>query len=360
MDLLVKQNIIKKNKVVIDIGEKYAKILFVNYEKGKVTIQSSYKVDVSSCFVEGNLTEVKELVRKIYNAINRKQLTKAIEISISVPSYMVTQKIVPIKNTREKDIDKHIIKEYIKLGKVSPATHYIDWAYLGQREENGETINYCMISATPKTQITPMLEEFESRKLKVTMISFPEYNLISLSDLFCSDYENTVKMLIDFGMSSTRIIVVCDGACIYSREIEIGFNTFVGRLFSTFSNLGIPEILNILTEIGVDRTAFLPEVYDKNEFFDIVEEIIKTFQNEIIRIIQLCEEDNISISKIVCISSIVDGMLDFFKNNGMAVETFKISEESNLTGTGYRVISDDNQLDESFGSAIGLCINTLQ
>ena len=363
MDYLVKKNIIKKNKIIVDIGQKFVKILAVSYEKGRISIHNTHKFDVSSCFFEGELSDVKELVKKIYEALNRKKLWKSTEISLSLPSYMVIHKIVSVKNVKPKDLDKHIKKDFPTLGKANAVTHYIDWAYLGQREENGETVHYCMLAAVSKAYIMPILQEFEKRKLKVTTISFPAYNLVSFSDLYANDYEHQNKLLLDFGASSTRVVVECEGVAVYAREIDIGFNTFVDSLFNSFLSVGIPEIIAMFTEMGHDRENFMAGLHDKEAFFAIVDKLVGDLQNELIRIIQMCDEDGFSVTKIICCSSIIEGMLKLFEENGITVDAFfNLQSSQNINGSTYTVILDNtvSEIDSTFNSAVGLAVSTLQ
>lgn len=359
MDLLVKQNVIKKQKIIIDIGCKYIKILGVNYEKGKITINSSTKIDATQFFFEGELSNIKDFVRSVYGTLNRRKMLKNSEISLSIPSYMVTHKIVRIKNVNLKDLDKYIKKECMAWNKVNMLTHNIDWSYLGSREVNGETIRYCMVAAINKAYITPIMIEFEKKSLIITTVSFGIYNLVSFANLYSNDYENLNKVLIDFGAQSTKLVVECEGVAIYSREISIGFNTFVDELFRRFSSIGIPEIIDMLTQMERKRENFLAGIHDKTAFFEVVDNLIESFQNEIIRTIQMCEEDGISISKIVCCSSILDGMLDAFVENGITVDNFDISELKTVNGSNYLLTLGDAELDATFNSAIGLSVSTL-
>ncbi len=360
MDFLVKKNIIKKNKIIVDIGQKHTKILTVSYEKGRVTIHSSYKVDVTACFFEGELYDVKELVKKIYGALSRRKLARGTEISLSLPSYMTAHKIVSIKNTKLKALDKSVKKEYATLGKVNSVTHNFDWAYLGEREENSETIQYCMIGSVSKAHIIPLLNELEKRQLRVTTVSFPVYNLVSLGDLYLNDYEHPNKILLDFGETSSRVVVECGGVAVYSRTIEIGFDTFTNSLYNAFGNVSVPEIAALLTEPDIDKADFPSGLHDKGAFFDIVDKLAGDFQNELIRIIQMCDEDGFSVSKIICCGNIIDGMLKVFGENGITVETFDIQKERSANGSSYTVTVDSAEADAGFAGAIGLAVNTLQ
>lgn len=359
MDLLIKKNVIRKSRIIIDIGEKYAKLLVVRYEHGRIIINSAYKIDVSACFCEGELAEVQDLVKRIFDAINKNRLNPCTEIVLSLPAYMVSHKLMQMNNVKPKDLGKHIKKQHIYLSKFNSMTCFTDWAYLGKHERNDETILFCMVSSISKAHLIPILNEFEKHKLKIAGISFPTYNLICLKDLYSNDYEHPGKILLDFGQTSTRAIVVYENAVIYTREIGIGFQTFVDSLFKAFSNIGIPAITQLLTKPCRENTPVHSGLHNTNAFFDIIDKLISDWQNELIRIIQMCSEDGMPITKIICANKTLYNMMSLFKDSGIATETFILDEP--VSGNGYTIVPDTRaELDEHYGGAIALAANTMQ
>ena len=358
MDFLVKQNIIKKNKVIVDIGRKYTKLLMVTYEKGHIGILDSQKVDTSSCFTDGELMDVRGLVQKITTAVGKKKLSKKTELSVSIPSSMVIYKIVPVKNVSTKDLKRYVKREFITLGKINTQNYETDWAYLGSREENGETVHYCMLAGVNKAYIMPILTEFEKRSYRVTQISFSVADLISLCDLYSEDYEHPNKMLLDFGITSTRVIIECEGVVVYTREIPMGFTVFVESLFHAFGTLGYPEIVAMLTEMGLRRDNFLAGIHDKDAFFDVIDKLAEDFQNELIRMMQMCEESGYTITKIISTGRLPEGLMDVFSENGIAVEKMELQEKGTKKGSSY-IVTAEPELEPEYGVAVGLAVNTL-
>jgi Tfp pilus assembly PilM family ATPase len=359
MDLLIKKNIIRKNRIIIDVGEKYMKILAVRYEHGRVIIHSAHKLDVSGCFFEGELSDVHELVKRISAEITRNRLNAYTEIVLSLPSNMASHKLIQVKNVKPKDLEKHIQKQNIIFSKFNSITCHTDWAYLGKHERNEETVLFCMIASVNKSHLMPILNEFDKRNLKIAGISFPTYNLTCLSDLYRNGYEHPGTMLLDFGQTSTRIIVEYEGAIVYTREINIGFQTFVDSLVNAFGNLGIPDIIEILTKHSRESPPLLTGLHNTNAFFDLVDKLISDWQNELIRIIQMCNEEAMPITKIVCVGTMPYNMLSFFEQSGIATELFKLTEP--ISGNGYTIIPDANiELDELYGNAVGIAISTMQ
>ena len=357
MDQLVKRNVIKKNKTIIDFGKKHTKLLAVHYEKGRMAIQRNAALDTISCYHENGQLDYNEIVRMINAALADNHIARKHEISLSLPSAMVTQKIVTAKNIKTRDLDKYIRKEYSSLGRANTVSHEMDWGYLGSREINGETVHYCMIAAVSKAHLIPLLKEFEKRKLKVTAVSSPVYNLIRLSDLFVNDYNYPNKMLLDFGSTQTRLVIVSGAVAVYARTIEIGFETFVHSLFQAFGGfVGIPDIIDIL----VNPDPYLGGLHDKDAFYAVVENLQTDIQNELIRIMRMCEEDEIPITKIICCSPILDNTIETFGTQGIEIEHFRLNPEETAAGKNYIVLPGEAGLNTEYSSALGLAVSTLQ
>jgi hypothetical protein len=359
MDALVKKNIIKKNKVIIDIGHKYIKLLGVTYANNIITITGSYKIDAAPFFFENELTNYRELVKSINDIISRKKLIRNGEISLSLPTGMVEHRIGSAKNIKLSDLNKNV-KSNIGLNKVSELTHNIDWSYLGQGEKNSDTHSYYLVSAINKSIINPLIKEFELKNLRVTTVSFTQNNIISFSDSYCNDFENINKLYLDFGINDTRVIVESGGTSIYSRTIDIGFNTFVDKLFASFGNVSIPELVELVINVGLKRDKYPLGIFDETKYFDIMDKVALQWQNELIRVIRLCENEGVEISKIICVNDSIIGLMDNFIENDIEVELFCSESISELSGSGYTTLLDSSEDYKIFGGAIGLAMATMQ
>ena len=220
MDFLIKNNIVKRAKVIVDIGHKYIKLLGVKYENKHAVVSCCGKVDSSNIFFNGEIS-VQELTKSVASFIRTNRLRNC-GISLSLPSDIVISKIIEVRNIRLKDLDRHIKTEHYSVNRVNPLTHIIDWTYLGKREQNGDTIHYCLLCAAAKSTLMPVLAEFENRNLKIRTISSTFNDQIHFADLFHNDYENPSKLFIDFGQYGTRVIVFIQGVPVYCREIRYG------------------------------------------------------------------------------------------------------------------------------------------
>jgi|LSQX01.3.fsa_nt_gb Tfp pilus assembly PilM family ATPase len=349
MDFLIKNNIIKKTKVIADIGHKYIKLLGVKYENKHAVVCYCGKMDSSSIFFDGeiNATELAKLVASFM----RTNRLRNCDISLSLPNNVVISKIIEVRNIREKDIDKYIKTEHYSFNRVTPLTHIIDWAYLGKREENGDTIHYCLLSATSKSTVMPILAEFDKRKLKIGTISSAFNDQIHFSDLFSHDYENINRLLVDFGQHGTRVIVFIQGVPVYCREIDIGFENLLSNLFKE-TNIGIPDILARLQ----DNSSIA--VQTKN-FDNALDTQVSAFVHEIQRIIEMFEDDTLSFSKIMWSGTLLQEIKSELSSGGyINIENFNLSDVDNASGTDYIITTQTAHLDSSYNSAIGLAAST--
>jgi len=362
LDYLVKKNIIKKNKVIIDVGSKYIKLLGVHYANKKITITNAQKIDSSLFFNDNELNNVGELVRNVDRIMSK---NKNSEISLSIPTNIVNCKIVSVKNKKVAELGKYIEREHTTFSKVSPLTHIIDYTYLGSREENGDSIHYCLVAAVSKNSVNLILDEFNKRKLKVSTISYPIYDLINLSELYHGDFENMNRLMIDFGVCGTRVVAFYEGVAVYVRDINIGVNTYLEKLFECQESLGKPEIFKLLSAVGemkiltMENLKKLFSSMNKEAYFNIVNEVSSQLAKDIFRIVEMCENNNAAITKIICGGFMIKGFDERLKQNGdMEVEMFDLNLLENVSGRDFIVQIGNAHVDSTFNNAIGLAINT--
>ena len=221
MDVLIKNNIIKKNKLIVDIGMYETKVLEAHYESKRITVVSA-KTNSSKGIVDENgidFFELASIIRENFSGSCKR------DVSVSLPADLCENKIITIKNKKKSEIPKIIKKEHMTFGRVNPITHIVDYAFLGMREEDGDTVYYYLLSAVQKSIATDLVSSFENHKLKVKTIVSSVYNQICLSEIFFDEYEHLNRLIVDFGSNSTRITAFSEGMAVYTRSIDIGFNS---------------------------------------------------------------------------------------------------------------------------------------
>ena len=91
MDFLIKKNIIKKSKVIVDIGSKYIKMLEVHYA-GKNNNYQCTKTDSTTMFQDDiNYTDIAKAVSSTIG------INKKLEVSVSCLPIWLNQKLLPLK-----------------------------------------------------------------------------------------------------------------------------------------------------------------------------------------------------------------------------------------------------------------------
>lgn len=349
MDFLIKNNIIKKTKVIVDVGHKFTKMLGVKYENKHAVINCCDKTDSANILFDGEINTY-ELAKTVAMFIRTNRL-RSCEISLSLPCNMTISKIVEVKNIKETDIDKHMKAEHYNFNRVNPLTHIIDWAYLGKREENGDTIHYCLLCATAKSIVMPILAEFDKRKLKIGTISTAFNDQIRFADLFSDDYENLNKLFVDFGQYSSRVIVFIQGVPVYCREIGMGFDNFVSNLFKE-TNIGIPDILSKLQDNAHD-------IINTDKFEEAFKIQKADLLREIERIIEMFEDDTVSVTKIIWTGTLIQDIAESLSNDGyVTVDNYNLSDVDSASGTDYIVTAQTMQLDSSYNNAVGVAVST--
>jgi len=359
LDVLIKNNIIKKNKLIVDIGLYETKVLEVHYEAKRITVLSAKTIS-SKDIADENGIDFSELASKINEEFSGSAKR---DVSVSLPSELCESKIITIKNRKKSEIPKIIKKDYMTFGRANPITHIVDYAFLGMREEDGDTVYYYFLSAVQKSVAAELVSGFDKYKLKVKTIVSSIYNQICLSEVFFDEYEHLNRLFIDFGTNTTRIIAFSEGMAVYTRSIDIGFNSYVKSLFTSQEEAGKPQILRALTNVG-EHTDLADNII--REFFEelnrdvyrkCVDDIDDYTINDISRVMDLCSKNDLSVSKIYCTGNTIRGFDKKMSDKlDVVVEKVMFYSCEEKDGKGYVLEIDDIDFSGVYTNALGLCI----
>ncbi len=359
MDILIKNNIIKRSKIIIDVGLFATKILDVRYAARKININSAKVID-SSFFVSREGYNFKELAKRVEEKTSgsgRKDIT------ISLPSDICESKVIMIKNKKDSEIPKIIKKDYLTFAKVTPITHVVDYAFLGKREEQGDTVNYYLISAVQKSIVNDLISAFAEEKLKITTIVSGIYNQICLSELCFDEYEHLNRLFVDFGTNSIRVTAFAEGIAVYTRTIDIGFGTYEKLLFKSQESAGRTEIKKALTQAGtytdLDSGIYgdMFSLLDKDVYISCLNEVNENIMSEIDRVVDLCASNDITISKIYITGYIIKGLLEKLANHlNVECEHLSFGKCYEKEGKTYTLVSNDEDIDTEFTNAVGMAV----
>ena len=359
MDFLIKNNIIKQNKIIVDIGMFSTKILEVNYSAKKINILAAKLFDNAHVEAEYGF-DFEDIARRVCEKISRNGKN---DVTVSLPSELTENKIVTIKNKKAKEIPKIIEREHMLFGKVSPITHVEDYAYLGTREETGDTVSYYLISAVQKSIANDLVSAFAEYKLKVKTVLSHVYNQVCLSELFFDEYEQLNRIFIDFGTNSIRVTAFAEGIAVYTRTIDMGFESYVKMIFSSQETAGRPDIIRALNTVG-ERTGLNLSLYgdifsvlDKNIYSSCVNETDSMVIRELERIIDLCGANDIDITKIYITGHILNGFKDKLKDIfGVECHYIEFFDNDEKSGKNYALLTGNSGIDSEFTISLGPAI----
>lgn len=270
MDILVQQNLTKKNLIVVDIGFDTIKVLEANILKGKIKVQKSFIIPKAYRYFGGNeLNMIPELVSEINKRI--KDLgVRTKEVRVVLPSICTQYKTIEAKAIKDKELAAFVTAESgSMLSKASSTINCTDWCVLGQSENGEESTKTCLVTSIPRKIAFGIASEFEKLRYSVTVMTIPLLTMRSAADLYKADYEHPVKLYVDFGATSVRMIVANAGEVTFTREYYIGGHNIVNDIYEELvrsgssngesvmnsSNLTIDGLKELLATIGVSMIS---------------------------------------------------------------------------------------------------------
>lgn len=338
------------------------KVISEYYASKTVSIGFEESFD-SSGILKMGIPDFSDIAKGCYNIAQGKEHR---DVMVSLPAELVEMKIVSVKNKKETDIKKYIEKEYASFGKASRTTHIFDWAYLGKKEEQGDTVHYCFISAVHKNIVNNLIDAFSKYNMRITLITCSIYNQICLSELYLDDYDYLNRLFVDAGTRTTRVVAFSEGVPVYTRTIGIGFDSFADKIFMAQDKAGKPEIIAALVHIGESglMTNEMREKYfadlDYRVYFDCVNETAGSLLNEIRGVIELSRNNDIAMNKIYGTGFWIPGLGKRIKSTlGLEYEQVRFLACDEKEGRGYMLLNE-SLLDAQFSKAVGLAVCPMQ
>ena len=366
MDYLVKKNVMKKVKLICDIGTKYTKLMVVRYANKKIQVLQTLRIESSAYFWKEDLSRIDDLAKAVRQALDNAHIPHKMEVSVSLPSSLVINKMIKVKNAKTKELGGVVVSDPAYT-KINSAVYEVDWANVGSREVNGDHISYCLISAASKSTVNALVKAFKARGLNITAISNTDYNLICLSQIYQEDYNHLDFALLDFGAAATHVAVFNDGIPIYVRDISIGYSSYTDSLFHKLSGVGIPDICKAIDTIGykenigyTDRLKLKELHIDPDIYCSTVGSVNKELVSDIQRIFSMCEEEGNAITKIIVCSPTIPGTLDVFVHHDMTMTSFSLYEGKEARGKDFELdFARVFLLDNDYAGATGLAVSTM-
>lgn len=303
MDILVQQNLTKKNLIAIDIGFDTIKVIEANIIKGKIKVQKSFIIPKAYRYFGGTeLNMIPELVSEINKRL--KDLgVRTKEVRVVLPSICTQYKTIEAKAVKDKELAAFVTAESgSMLSKASSTINCTDWCVLGQSENGEENTKTCLVTSIPRKIAFGIASEFEKLRYSVKVMTVPLLTMRSAADLYKADYEHPVKLYVDFGATSVRMVVANAGEVTFTREYYVGGHNIINDIYEELvrtgssnsdsvvgsSNLSIDGLKELLADIGVSMisaTAGSEDAYtdftsDESSMYDSYESYNAAMEKE--------------------------------------------------------------------------------
>lgn len=353
-DELLKSNVIKAQKTIVDVGTHSTKVLVASYTSKEINIEEASFI---KCGYSGE-SSFSEIAKKVDDKLQGRVRR---DVIVSLPSNLTESKIISVKNKNKRDSVKMVHKQCKNFGRSNPLTHVVNASLMGTREEQGDTVTYYLISSVPKGVINELIDAFSDYGMKITRVVSNQFNQVCLSEVFADDFDNINRILVDFGNTESRITVFAEKTAVYSRSIPIGFQSYVKTLFDSNNAAGKKEILSALINIGevdVDEETVKEKLFNigKSFYYESISEVNKLFFKEFARILDMCTNSDIEVSKVYLSGFVLNGFLESFMNNtelDCELIHFEIGEFK--AGHGIMIdVQTEKPLSSRFANAVGL------
>lgn len=279
MDILVQQNLSKKNLIVVDIGFENIKVIEANVLRGKIKVTKSCMIPKSYKYFTGNeLSMIKELVGDVMKKI-RDEGMRSKEVRIVLPSICTQHKVIEAVAVKEKDLPSYVKNEAgSMLSKAASTINCTDWCVIGSNENVDESTKTCIIASVPRKIAFGLASEFEKLKANVTVMTIPLLSAKNICDLYKADYEHPVKLFVDFGATSIRMIVANAGNITMLREHHVGGHTITSEIYDELSkcvdgksakeSFSVKAMYDLLENVGTTLLSNSQSESDYDEYSD--------------------------------------------------------------------------------------------
>lgn len=360
-------SLIKKNKVIIDIGTSIAKIIDVNISSNKVVVNKACRVSVENFISGGDISNVKGLVDILIETLKDNNI-KGKNLSLITPSKSLKYDIkkIPIMNNKE-------LKEYVDLEmmeifpKASNLTHSFDYMHFGDVLDIEDSYSMLGLFSIPKLSIQALINEFKLNKYKVCDIDTSVSSLYYLSRLY-NDYGFNDKLYIDIGNFSTEFIVLHQGVAVFARSVDKGLKDIKKDIKK---KLDIPYemIDDILMKLGFDNSMNLSDEFlldeigiDEEDYFKGIDWAFGLLNEEIFRSLEHIwhnlkydVNDVVAVGGITGVKSISKYFSDSFTTDDRDVNVESWELVTNLCVNNVNIMNNsDITLSGDFAVALGL------
>lgn len=250
-----KAKIVKRDRISIDIGSKYIKIVEGMYDGKVVSVKNLITVPTpENSYLDGDITDFVALRSALGDAIGRSGMTSK-EVIYTMESKSIISREVELPSVVEKDIKQMMeyqVEEYfpVNLDEYVMQSKVVEEIDTADKKESKISV-----SILPKAMCEEYLRLTDSLELKPIALDMNDNSIYKLlSESFNSTgnedglRDKTIATL-DIGHNITNISIIEDGKFRFSRLIEVGGRD-INRNIEQRLNIPEDEVERIKLNIG--------------------------------------------------------------------------------------------------------------
>ncbi|MGM0416424.1 MAG: type IV pilus assembly protein PilM [Thermodesulfobacteriota bacterium] len=301
----------KKAILGIDIGASAIKMVqFKESKSGYILKVLDLEPLPSEAVVDSSIMDSSAVVQAIHDLIERNSIGKNAEVAIAVSGHSVIVRKISLPLMTEEELDGSIQWEAEQYIPFDIAEVYLDYQIIGPDPADQGQMEVVLIAARREfvNEYTGVVRESGLAPVVVDVGCF------AVENIYCTLYTEEmldVVALIDIGASGAQLSVLKDNISVFTREIQIGGDSFNEELQKRFG------LSNEDAEMLKINGSY--EGVDTDEAQSVMEQVVDNLVQELTRALDFFSAtfNDETVSKVyltggVCLTS---GLLDKFEES---------------------------------------------
>lgn len=274
-------------ELVADIGSEYTKLLLGKKSEQETFVIAADKLNMRTLPLPH--PDPKNFAKRLSQSISYWLQEHCVEIDTPVkvklalsPPYLYDTimqlcKVPTLTNTAA-------IQDIIQQRRSS-------WLYLGNKNEAEVDVEiaYALNSAVAPKIAASLLTGFMDRGFEVSINGSPALNLIRLAILSDQIKPAPNRIMLDFGATGTRIVIISDGVPVFTTELTIGTYHYIEQIIEAFRDISVTDAMSLVRCIGLRKSLSPKEIsklfdtpgIDQREYYEIVDNLSRILLSNI-------------------------------------------------------------------------------
>lgn len=224
----------KKTVVGIDIGASAVKLVQFKETKSGYTLKVlDLEPLPSEAVVDSSIMDSSSVVQAIRSLIERNNISKNAEVATAVSGHSVIIRKISLPLMTEDELDASIQWEAEQYIPFDIADVYLDYQIIGPDPSDQGQMEVVLIAARRElvNEYTGVIRECGLEPIVLDVGCF------AVENIYCTLYAEEMLdavALIDIGATGAQLSVLKDNMSVFTREIQIGGDTFNDELQKSF------------------------------------------------------------------------------------------------------------------------------